>query len=232
MNGKNFPLVVLPINAFGQFALDSSAEGNYGECITRGNIFSSTIHQLIVYSWALFYFILFFFSKARSECLLAIYPGRTPPSPNVSWDRLQPPRDREKDERFQIMDGWEFYWHRNKYIQIQKKNNGVVVTAIKSFFMQTPRADINVDTSAADEWKDWVHIQKHCIFLCSRIFHEATVDVSFPQASLKKTNTEPLPKKGHLAIAVPACQCEKLRGLVRIINKYIPKGTLWSAVSK
>ena len=47
MNGNIFLLVILPINAFGQFALDSSAEGNCGECITMGNI--SFIHYLLIY---------------------------------------------------------------------------------------------------------------------------------------------------------------------------------------
>ena len=36
---------------------------------------------------------------------LATYPGWTPASHNVSWDRLQPPSDPEKDKWFQIMDG-------------------------------------------------------------------------------------------------------------------------------
>jgi len=37
---------------------------------------------------------------------LAACPGCPPPSPYVSWDRLQRPRDPNEDEAVLIMDGW------------------------------------------------------------------------------------------------------------------------------
>jgi len=37
---------------------------------------------------------------------LAACPGCTLPSPYVSWDRLQRPRDPNEDEAVLIMDGW------------------------------------------------------------------------------------------------------------------------------
>jgi len=37
---------------------------------------------------------------------LAACPGCPPPSPCVSWDRLQRPHDPNEDEAVLIMDGW------------------------------------------------------------------------------------------------------------------------------
>lgn len=58
MNGNIF-LLVFPINALGQFALDSSAEGNCGECITMGNIFFHPLFINLLFIPELYFFIFF-----------------------------------------------------------------------------------------------------------------------------------------------------------------------------